>query len=293
MLAPICLFTYNRLNETIKTVEALQKNYLANKSDLFIFSDGPKSYEKSQEVEEVRKYIRTIKGFNTITISESLVNKGLANSIISGVTQIIEKYGKVIVLEDDLVTSSNFLDFLNQGLNFYTNYQKIFSISGYCYDLPSLKNYSKDYLLGYRASSLGWGTWLDRWTPIDWQVKEYNKFKWNFIRQFHFMRGGSDMPKMLKKQMKGQIDSWAIRWCFHQFQNDMLTVFSSKSKINHIGLGAQATHTKKTNRYDTELDNGFQTTFTFHENLELNTILIRELRQKYSIISRLHDKFDF
>ena len=290
MLAPICLFTYNRLNETIKTVEALQKNYLATDSDLCIFSDGPKNKEISLHVEEVRQYLKTIKGFKTVTIYESDINKGLANSIISGVTQIIKKYGKVIVLEDDLVTSPNFLNFLNQGLQFYENIPKIFSITGYCFDLPSLINYSNDYFLGYRASSLGWGTWLDRWSPIDWEVKDYYKFKWNIFKQFHFMRGGSDMPRMLKKQMNGSIDSWAIRWCFHQSQKGLLTVYPAKSKLLHIGLGPKATNTKKTNKYDTVLDRGIKTTYIFDQNPDVDPKLANEFRSIFSIYNRIKYK---
>lgn len=289
-LAPICLFTYNRLSETQQTVEALKKNYLAPESELFIFSDGPKDNSGAQKVNEVRKYLKTIDGFKTITIYESQKNKGLANSIISGVTQIIEQYGKVIALEDDLITSPNFLDFMNQALDFYGNNAQIHSISGYTLNLPSLKNYSKDFYFGYRASSWGWGTWQDKWEDIDWEVKEYKKFRRNPLKQIQFMRGGSDMPRMLKSQIKGSIDSWAIRWCFDQFQKNQLTVFPTISKVVSIGFGESATHTKKTKRFITSLDDGAQRNFSFEVNPSLNKLLTREFRNKFSIVSRLKDK---
>ena len=152
MLAPICLFTYNRLSETIQTVEALQKNELAVESDIFIFSDGPKHEKDILLVNAVRKYIKSINGFRSITIIDSENNKGLAKSIIDGVTQIVEKYDKVIVLEDDLITSQNFLSFTNQALDFYEKNSNIFSISGYTLNLPSLSKYNKDLYLGVRAS---------------------------------------------------------------------------------------------------------------------------------------------
>lgn len=132
---------------------------------------------------------------------------------------------------------------MNQSLDFYENYPKIHSVTGYTFDLPSLKNYPKDYYLGYRASSWGWGIWKEKWEKVDWDVKEYKSFRRNPIKQIEFMRGGSDMPRMLKNQMKGRIDSWAIRWCFDQFLNDRLTVFPSKSKVKSIGFGNDATHT--------------------------------------------------
>jgi hypothetical protein len=271
----------------MQTVESLKNNYLAIESELFIFSDGPKTENTTQKVDAVRQYIHSITGFKTVTIYESDKNKGLANSIISGVTQIIRQYGKVIVLEDDLITARNFLDFMNQALDFYENNPIIHSISGYTLDLPSLHSYTKDYYLGYRASSWGWGTWINKWDSVDWEVKGYSKFKSNLFQQLKFIRGGSDMPRMLKNQMEGRIDSWAIRWCFHQFQNNMLSVFSTKSKLISIGFGKESTHTKKSNRFNTKLDEGTQTTFDFDENPEMNKLLVREFRIKFSIISRL------
>lgn len=289
-LAPICLFAYNRLSETKQTVEALKKNYLALESELFIFSDGPKDEAGANKINEVRKYLKTISGFKKITIYESPKNKGLANSIISGVRQIINQYGKVIVLEDDLITSSNFLDFMNQALDFYNGHPKIHSVSGYSLNLPSLKNHHKDYYFGYRASSWGWGTWKEKWESIDWKVKEYKKFRRNPLKQIQFMRGGSDMPRMLKSQMTGRIDSWAIRWCFDQFLKDQFTVFPSTSKVVSIGFGANATHTKRTKRFDTIIDEGKQRQFAFNVDFIPDRLILKEFRAKFSIWSRLKDK---
>ena len=155
----ICLFTYNRAFETRQTIEALKLNFLAPFSQLFIFSDGPKNESDAEKVGEVRNYIRSIDGFKTVEIIESTINKGLANSIIEGVTQIIDKYEKVIVLEDDLVTTPNFLDFMNQALCFYNGKNNIFSISGFTMDLPSLAACKQDFYFSQRVSSWGWATW--------------------------------------------------------------------------------------------------------------------------------------
>jgi hypothetical protein len=290
MLSPICLFTYNRLTETTKTIEALQKNYLAPESNLIIFSDGPRTESDVIKVNEVRKFIAAIEGFKSVEIIESKENRGLAQSIITGVTSIINKFGKVIVLEDDLITSPNFLDFMNQALDFYVNHPKVFSISGYTLNLPSLKNLSKDYYLGYRSSSWGWATWADRWNNIDWDVKDYKDFIWNPIKHIQFMRGGSDLPYMLWKQMNGKIDSWAIKWCFDQYKKDLLTVFPNESKIENIGFGENSTHTKFGNQFKTHFGNNTKRDFLFENNLSINKILIKEFRKSYSVISRIKNK---
>lgn len=289
-LSPICLFTYNRIFETEQTIKALQKNYLAKQSELFIFSDGPKNDSDIPKISQVREFQKTINGFKSVEIVESRHNKGLANSVIEGVTQILGKYEKIIVIEDDLVTSPNFLNFMNQALEFYKNKDRIFSVSGYTLDLPSLRKTKKDYYLGYRASSWGWGTWKDRWKNVNWGINNLNPLIWNPVRHLKFLRGGSDLSLMLWRQKKGKIDSWAIRFCHHQFKNDLLTVFPAKSKLKSIGFGETASHTKKSNRFNVVLDNGEQKTFLFDTNPEINKKLAKEFRKKFSMITRLKDK---
>ncbi|MGB5820437.1 MAG: sugar transferase [Saonia sp.] len=289
-LAPIALFTYNRLYETQATVKALQGNYLATESELFIFSDGAKDSHGEEKVKEVRRYLRTIEGFKNIRIKESQKNKGLANSIIDGVTDIIDQYGKVVVLEDDLVTSPNFLDFMNLALEFYAESPNIISISGYTLDLPSLNNYEHDYYVGYRASSWGWGTWKNRWRDIDWEVSDYTGFKKDYRRRLKFSEIGSDMPGMLRNQIKGKIDSWAIRFCYHQFKYGLQTVFAAKSKINHIGINENATHAVGAIRFNTPLDDGCNRSFEFNKALVVNKKITEEFRIKFSIKNRAIDK---
>ena len=290
MLAPICLFTYNRCSETEQTVKALINNNLAKESDLFVFSDAAKDTGSPEKVRAVRDYLKSIEGFKSVTIFEAVTNKGLANSIIDGVSQIINQFGKVIVLEDDLITCPNFLNFMNQALGFYKDSAKIFSVSGYTMDLPSLRECKKDFYLGYRASSWGWATWRNKWEEVDWTAKNYEKVIYNPLGYYRFTRGGSDMPYMLWKQMHGKIDSWAIRWCYHQFKKELLTVFSSSSKLESIGFGIDATHTKVTKRFDTVVDVSGKTEFKFEEELEIDTLLLKEFRTQFSLWNRLKDK---
>lgn len=135
--APIALFTYNRADHTQRAVESLLKNAEAKFSDLFIFSDGPKTPEKKAGVEENRKYIHTISGFKSISIIEREKNWGLANSLIAGITEVINKYGKVIVVEDDLILSPYFLQFMNEGLEKYKDDDRVGTITGF---VPPIKD---------------------------------------------------------------------------------------------------------------------------------------------------------
>jgi GR25 family glycosyltransferase involved in LPS biosynthesis len=291
MLAPICLFTYNRLEETKQTVVSLQANFLAKDSELFVFSDGSKNKSSCRKIQAVRDYLKSIAGFKSVTIYESDVNKGLAKSIIEGVSKLLANNDKVIVMEDDLVSTPNFLNFMNQALNFYQKNKKIISISGYTMNLPSLKNSSEDFYFGFRASSWGWGVWKDRWTAIDWDVNDYYDFIKDKKAIRDFKKGGSDMPRMLRKQMEGKIDSWAIRFCYHQFKNKMLTLFPTISKLESIGISKDATHTSGTKRFITPIDKSHKKEFYFENFKMIDTQLTKEFADFFSIKNRIINQF--
>lgn len=290
-LSPIVLFTYKRLDTLIKTMTALSANTLAASSDLYIYSDGLKWAKDKAAIAKVRAYLKTINGFKSITIHESPVNKGLANSIIDGVTHIINQYGSVIVLEDDLVSSPNFLNYMNDALNFYRNEAKVFSITGFSTPINSPHPDSDVYFTS-RGSSWGWATWKDRWSTIDWEVKDYSVFKKDKTLRRNFNKMGSDKSQMLERQMRGKIDSWAIRWCYHQFKNDLFSVHPFGSKIVNIGFySADATNTKeKFNRYQTQLDNDDKKEFMFSKDYHLDPEIIQQFTKPYSIISRIKYK---
>ena len=290
-LAPICLFVYSSFNETKRTVESLQKNTLAPESLLFIFSDGAENIYTIEKVKNVREYIRTVTGFANVTIYESEVNKGLANSIISGVTKIISDFDKVIVIEDDLLLSTNFLGFMNQSLNFYKEEKKILSISGFSFPIKYKTGYKYDVAFSLRASSWGWATWKDRWENIDWEVKTYKTFQRNILKRCKFNRGGSDMSHMLDKQMSGKINSWAIRFCYHQFENDLFDVFPTISKVINIGFGENATNTKKGDfRFRTNLDTTNKQFFNLQKEIKISLTNQIQFYWHFSIIMRILSK---
>ncbi len=282
-LAPIVLFCYKRLDTLKQTVESLQQNFLATESELYIFSDGAKKKEDLAAILAVRDYLKTVTGFKNVFIFEAPVNKGLANSIINGVTAVINKYGKVIVLEDDLVTSHNFLVYMNEGLDYYQNNPKIFSITGFSIPIKGLDENSVYFT--QRANSCGWGTWIDRWKEIDWEVKDYTALMRSRSTRRAFNRMGSDMTGLLTKQVKGKISSWAIRWCYHQFKHDLYSVHPVVSKIINIGYdSADSTHTKeKYNRFETKLDKTDCTAINFDVPIRLEKKVIRQFVKPYSI----------
>ena len=281
-LAPIILFCYNRLDTLRQTVESLQQNYRADESELFIFSDGAKKPEDQPIIDSVRAYLKTITGFKKIIITEAEKNEGLATSIIGGVNEIINKYDKVIVMEDDLVTSRNFLIYMNKGLEFYKDNSKIFSITGFSIPIKGLNENSIYFT--QRANSCGWGTWKDRWNIIDWEVKDYPALMHDRAARKAFNKMGSDMTGLLTKQKLGKINSWAIRWCYHQFKHDLYSVHPVVSKIRNIGYARGATHTKeKFNRFETRLDTGDRTDIDFNIPVRLEKKVIRQFVRPYSI----------
>lgn len=244
-LAPIALFVYNRVDHAQKTVEALKNNELATESILYVFSDGPKpdaSEIQRKNISDVKKYIYTIKGFKDVVIEDSERNKGLANSIIGGVSKVLEKYGRIIVLEDDLVTNKFFLRYMNDCLNVYMENKSIYMIGGYNYNFRIPKSYKEDVYVVHRGCSTGWATWRDRWIGADWSMSDYKEFVTNEEAITRFNRGGNDMTPMLKLQMEGKIDSWAIRWDYYMSKQDAYCLHPTKSLLYNVGWDGTGIH---------------------------------------------------
>ncbi len=167
---PIIIFAFNRPDSLKATVEFLKINPEALESDLFIYVDGARDNKRGEKekVLEVREFCKSIKGFKSITCNFSDSNKGLGPSIISGVSEVINKYGAAIIIEDDLLVQPNFLKFINKGLEEYRSYNEIWSICGYTNKIKVPSNYEYDAYFCPRSSSWGWATWADRWNSVDW-----------------------------------------------------------------------------------------------------------------------------
>lgn len=288
-LAPIALFVFNRLDHTKQTIESLQKNHLANKSQLYIFSDAGRTEQEKSKVGEIRDYLKSLDGFKEITIIERSTNFGLAKSIITGVTDIINNYGKIIVLEDDLITSQYFLKFMNESLNFYNDNKKVWSISGFNFNdnfFEKPLDYNHDIYFHYRPMSWGWASWKRSWDKCDWEIKDYNLFIKNKDMIKEFNKGGADLSNMLKLQMNKKIDSWYIRFCYSAYKNKQLTMYPINSYISNIGFDGTGTHCHDNSKNKKYLNN-LRISKKSHEILfktstEINNNLISSINKNYT-----------
>ena len=239
-LAPIVLFVYNRLDHTKQTIEALQKNELASDSELFIYSDAAKNETAQEKVHEVREYIKNIEGFKKVTIIKREKNWGLANSIIDGVTKIVNEYGKIIVLEDDLVTSPYFLKFMNKALEFYKNEKKVWHISGWNYPIDAKG--MDDMFLWRVMNCWGWATWADRWTYYEKDVEKIiNEFTNDDIKRFN-LDGAENFWSQVTANKEKRINTWAIFWYATIFKQDGLCLNPTQTFVENIGHDGSGIH---------------------------------------------------
>ena len=245
------MFVYNRLSHTQKTVSSLLTNREAKNSDLYIFSDGPKNDGEINAVDKVRKYIHEINGFNKVSIRERNENLGLCKNITSGVTEVIEKNGRCIVLEDDLETSPYFLYYMNKGLDRFIDEKRVASISGYVYPVEDTLP-ETFFLKG--ADCLGWGTWRRGWECFNsdggYLLTELKRR--NLTKEFDF-NGCYPYTRMLEAQVTGKIDSWAVRWYASTFLMDKLTLYPRHSLVRHIGNDGSGTNFGSSSRLDVNL----------------------------------------
>jgi len=281
--APLALFVYNRGDHTQSVLDRLCQNLLIEKTPLFIFSDAPKGPKDSPQVERVRGILRKYNHLGELRIVEREENYGLSRSIITGVTELLNRYGKVIVLEDDLVTSPYFLKFMNGALNHYENDQRIMSVSGF--NFPTSKKvppeyYPHDVYLSRRNTSWGWATWKDRWEKVDWEISDYDDFLRDKKAQMSFDLGGSDLTKMLIAQMEGRIDSWAIRFAYAHFRQGGYSLVPTRSYIYNIGHDGSGTHCKAGTGYEDET-NVSKKHVTFPGKLEPDDIVLDAYRKVY------------
>ena len=252
--APIVIFAFNRLQSLIRLVESLKFNPEYQYSDLYIFVDGarPEKLGEKDRVEQVKEYAKTIVGFKSTHLSFSDKNKGLARSIIEGVSEVIAKYGKVIVLEDDLEVMPNFLNFMNKGLDVYQDNLDVMSVCGFSCKVSAPTDYEEDSYFLSRHSSWGWATWEDRWKDVDWELKDWTSVEKN--RRAFVKSQGSDVYRMLKGWRDGKNNSWAIRFCYAQHVTGRLSIFPLKSLVNNKGFDGDGTNCRRYSRFKFELD---------------------------------------
>ena len=238
--APILLFVYNRPEHTRRCIESLLKNSLASESNLFIYADGAKDSTQQEAVNEVRNYIRSIQGFTQITLMERSENWGLARNIINGVTTQVNRYGKVIVLEDDLVVAPYFLQFMNDALEVYKNEPRVGHIQA-C-DFTQDSSLPATFLIKW-TGSWGWATWDRAWKHFNPNgnelLQELEERKLTHVFDFN---GKYGFTRMLRRQIEGKNNSWAIRWNASLFLKDILSLNVGRSLVQNEGFDGSGTN---------------------------------------------------
>lgn len=267
-IAPIILFVYNRFSHTVQTLESLKNNSLSIKSDLFIYSDGNKNEIDLIEVQKIRKYLKTVSGFRNVFIIERTENYGLAKNILDGVSTVIKKYSKAIILEDDIITNQYFLDYMNDALTIYEDNEKIMHISGYMY--PINTNKLPDFFTLCQATCWGWATWETSWNrmsiDIDFIIKsiEPQKARFNLDNSFPFYY-------QLIANKKNKIRTWAIFWYSTIFLNNGVAIHPKYSFTQNIGHDNSGENCGDTNFFFANLIQNYEVTQLINLELTENT----------------------
>jgi hypothetical protein len=292
-LAPIVLFVYNRLAHTQHVIESLQQNTLAKESELYIYSDAPRNDGNRKSVEKVREYIRDIDGFRSVSIVERKENYGVDKSIIVGATEIVNRFGKIIVLEDDLESHPQFLEYMNSALEKYRNSKRVFSITGYSYttDIED-ENIEETFFLKL-TNSWSWATWVDRWELLDKHTTGWEECKHDskLISQFNY-DNSYPYAKIMESQLKQRKNTWDILWYWTVFRRDGLTLYPRRSLVRNIGFDGSGVHCS--NIGNDKLLGGsynFSMSNDVIEKAEIRQIAAAVLRAKYNL--RWHDKVRF
>jgi hypothetical protein len=241
--APVALFVYKRPEHARRAIASLQECDGARSSPIYVFADGPRTDGELPAVQATRAVARELLGGSAVFVEQER-NRGLANSIIAGVTELCDRYGAVIAVEDDLVLAPSFLRFLNEGLIHYRDEPRVMQISGHMFDVPSLAR-QREALLLPMTSSWGWATWKRAWDLFDPFATGWRERLTDAAEAKRFNLGGSyGYRRMLERQMRGDIDSWAIRWYYSVFAHDGLVLFPPRTLVSNKGFDGSGTHVR-------------------------------------------------
>ena len=245
-LAPITLFVYNRPWHTEQTLKALSLNKYSDNSKLYVYCDGPKYKASKQDlnnIQQVRSIVKKKNWCREVVVIENDTNLGLANSVINGVSDVIKKHGRVIVIEDDIVTSKYFLEYMNRGLECYKEEDEVYGVSGYCF--PSKTKVKEETFFLPIMSSWGYGTWEDRWSKINFNEKDLFKEVQSKGLESKINFGRLNYYQMLKAQVDKRIDSWAVRFYVSMYLDRGVFLFPNISLLQNIGFDGSGIHCNK------------------------------------------------
>ncbi|MDL0130994.1 glycosyltransferase family A protein [Halobacterium salinarum] len=247
----IAVFAYNRPDHLKRVLSGLQRNDVEH---VYIFTDGARNEQDQQRVSEVREIIDQIEWCRT-TVTAHERNIGLAESLTGGIERVFEDHEQIIVLEDDCVPAPNFVSFMNTSLERYADDERVMNVNGYSPPVEIPDNYPYDVYFTYRSSSWGWGTWRSAWEHFERDpltVEELERKK-NELKRITD-KAGKDLYPMMRAQLEGSIDSWAVWWSFAIAANDGLCLNPVDSKVRNIGHDGTGTHTGESDKYDVNLD---------------------------------------
>ncbi len=281
MNAPVIVFVYNRLQHTQQLFASLAAARGASDTDVIIYSDAARNATDETLVANVRKYIMSVSGFKSVSIIEQKHNIGLAANIINGLSKVFEQYEQAIVLEDDLIVSVGFLEYMNAALRFYAE-RNVFAISGYTPRVNIPASYKHSTYFVHRNCSWGWATWRSKWQATDWNVTHFDTFVRNSTQRAQFDQAGSDLSAMLLRWRIGEINSWSIRFCFAAFEHGEPTVYPVRSLISNAGADGSGSNVAATSKYNTTITDFINTT-TFAPNANIiDASIVQSFRQTYN-----------
>jgi len=274
-LAPIGIGTYSRLSHLKKTIESLKRNTLAKESELYIFSDAPQKGDEAI-VRNLRKYIHTVSGFRNVYIVERKVNGRVENNR-GGQKQLLKEYGKCIFMEDDIVTAPGYLQFMNDGLNYYKDNKSVFSIVGYAPPFDIKDSYDKDYFSLQRFCGWGTGMWADRYHEVEVKInmKKYTTLLNDKSLRNKFSEYGWDMFSMLNQEVNGDIDALDVKIMFHQFWTKQLTIYPKQSLVQNIGHDGSGVHCGITDKFHNK-ELWKKNMFTFKDDIKPEPNIVRQ-----------------
>ena len=239
--APVVIFAYRRPEHLRAMLSSLALCNGFLQSPVIVYFDGPRDKEDIQAVNATRELAISMLGARAeYYFSEK--NLGLSQSIINGVGETLNRFGRVIVLEDDLELAPSFLTFMNRALDRYENDLNVFQVSGYIHAVPRLQDISTALFLPF-TTSWGWATWKRAWDSFDLEAKGWESLTVNDELRRRFNLGGAyDYATMLFRQMSGLRDSWAIRWYWTVFRSNGLVIYPPISLVKNIGFDGSGTH---------------------------------------------------
>ena len=275
-LAPIGLSVYIRFVHIKETIEALQKNTLAESSELYIFSDAPRKGDE-EKVKIVREYLKTIDGFKNITVFERKKNSIAINNL-SGIKYLLDNYGKMIFLEEDIVTAPGFLKYINDALEFYKDDDRILSITGYCPPIEIPDDYKHDVFIVQGFNAWGMAMYKNKYNMIgDVEESDYLEIANNKKLRNDFTQNcGEGMFSLLKIESRGEIDALDVKATYHQFKSNMYTMHPIKSLVQNIGNDGSGVHCSANNKFDVELWDKVDG-FNFVKDIQTDNRILRPL----------------